>query len=135
MKTKTEFYNLFEKLLSQKREDNSCYMSNEKYLNIINELKGGNKSHCLNKFEIINIGGEEKLIAPVEKGSTNLLYYVKNDELYDILNEIHLNIGHGGNNQVMAEIKKKYKNLTQEVVLIFLKFCGPCQTKLSSIQK
>jgi hypothetical protein len=35
----------------------------------------------------------------------------------------------------MAEIKKKYKNLTQEVVLIFLKFCRPCQIKLSSKRK
>jgi len=109
METITEFYNLFEKLLSQKGEDNSSYMSNEKYLNIINELKGGNKSRRLNKFEIINIGGEEKLIAPVEKGNTNLLYYVKNDELYDILNEIHLNIGHGGKHRMMAEIKKNTK--------------------------
>jgi hypothetical protein len=50
------------------------YLSNEKYLNLINELKGGNKSRCLNKFEIINIGGEEKLIAPAEKGST--IYYI-----------------------------------------------------------
>jgi len=50
METKTEFYNLFEKLVSQKREDNSSYMPNEKYLNIINELKGGNKSRRLNKF-------------------------------------------------------------------------------------
>jgi hypothetical protein len=84
MEIKLEFYNLFEKLLSEKREDNSFYLSNEKYLNLINELKGDNKSCHLNKFEIINIGGEEKLIAPLEKGSTNLLYYVKNDELYDI---------------------------------------------------
>jgi len=29
---------------------------------MINELKGSNKSHCLNKFEIINIGRQEKLI-------------------------------------------------------------------------
>jgi hypothetical protein len=96
METKLEFYHLFEKLLSKKREDNSFYLSNEKYLNLINELKGGNKSRCLNKFEIINFGEEEKLIASVEKGNTNLLYYIRNDELYDILNEIRLNIGHGG---------------------------------------
>jgi hypothetical protein len=96
METKLKFYNLLEKLLSEKREDNSSYLSNEKYLNLVNELKGGNISRRLNKFEIINTGGEKKLIAPVENGSTNLLYYVKNDELYNILNEIHLNIGHGG---------------------------------------
>jgi len=93
--------------LSEKREHNSSYLSNEKYLNIINELKGNNKSRRLNKFEIINIGGKEKLIALIEKNSTYLLYYVKNNELYDILNEIHLNIGHGGKHRMMAEIKKK----------------------------
>jgi hypothetical protein len=93
--------------LFEKREVNSSYLSNVKYLNIINELKGGNISRRLNTFEIINIGGEEKFIAPVEKGSTNLLHYVKNDELYDILNEKHLNIGHGGKHRMMAEIKKK----------------------------
>jgi hypothetical protein len=85
-------------------------------LNIINELKGGNKSRRLNKFEIVNIGGWEKLIAPIKKGSTNLLDYVKNEEVYDILNEIHLNIGHGGKNRMMAEIK----NLIQEVALTYI---------------
>jgi hypothetical protein len=50
-------------------------------LNIINELKGDNKSRRLNKFKIINIGGEEKFIAPVEKDGTNILYYAKNYEL------------------------------------------------------
>jgi len=48
-------------VLSEKREDNSSYLLNEKYLNIINKLKGGIKSRCLDKFEIINIGEEEKL--------------------------------------------------------------------------
>jgi hypothetical protein len=115
MKTKLEFDNLLEKLLSEKQEDNSSYLSNVKYFNIINELK----SRHLNKFEIINIGGGEKLITPVKKGSTNLLYYVKNDELYDILIEIHLNIGHGGNNRMMAGIKKKFKILTEKVALMY----------------
>jgi len=66
---KTEFYRLFEKL-SEKREDNSSYLSNEKYLKIINKLKGGNTFLRLNNFEIINIGEE---ITLVEKGSTNLI--------------------------------------------------------------
>lgn len=73
METKTEFYHSFEKLLSEKREDNSSYLSNEKYLNIIIELKGGNKSRRLHKYEIIKIG-EEKLIAPVEK--VVVIYYI-----------------------------------------------------------
>lgn len=33
-----------------KLEDNSFYISNGKYLNIINDLKGDNKSHRLNKL-------------------------------------------------------------------------------------
>jgi len=52
---------------------------------------------------------EERLlhIAPVEKGFTNLLYYVKNYDLYDILIEVHVNIGHGSKHRMMADIKKR----------------------------
>lgn len=67
-------------------------------------MKGSNKSRHLNKFEIINFVGGEKVIAPLEKGRTTLLYYVKNDELYNIINEVHFNIGHGGKHQMLVDI-------------------------------
>lgn len=74
MKTKTEFSHLFEKVFFEKRKDNSSYLSKEKYLNVINSLKAGNKSHHLNKFEIFNIGENEELIVPVKKYSKNTYY-------------------------------------------------------------
>lgn len=45
MEMKTEFCRVFGKLLS---ENNFSYLSDEKYLNIIIALKGGNKSLHLN---------------------------------------------------------------------------------------
>jgi hypothetical protein len=44
MRTKTEFYCLFEKLFSEKLEDYQFYLQNQKIFIIINELKGSNKS-------------------------------------------------------------------------------------------
>jgi len=55
-----------------------------------------------------------------------LLYYVKIDELFDILHETHSAIGHGGRNRMMAELKNKYCNITNETVMIYLKLCVQC---------
>jgi len=39
--------------------------------------------------------------------------------MYDILHEIRYNIGHGGKHRMIAETKKKYKNITQEINAIY----------------
>jgi len=49
--------------------------------------------------------------------------------MYDILHEIHYNIGHVDKHRMIAGTKKKYKNITQEVILMYLKHCEPCQMK------
>jgi len=46
-----------------------------------------------------------------------------------------LSIGHGGKHRMNAEVKKKYKNITQEAVSIYLKFCESCQSKQKSKNK
>jgi len=46
-----------------------------------------------------------------------------------IFYDLHLSIGHSGKRYINAEVKKKYKNITQEAVSIFLKFCESCQSK------
>lgn len=79
----TEFYNLFENLFSKNwREDNLFYLSNEKYINTINNLTDGNKSRRSNQLEIIDIDNEEKLLKLIKKGRINILYYVQSDMIY-----------------------------------------------------
>lgn len=84
----------------------------------------------LKLFDVIKIGDQENLIELLthRDGKNNILYYVKNEELYDILYETHTNVGHGGKHRMISEIKLKCKHITQELILLYLKFCEPCQT-------
>lgn len=52
-------------------------------------------------FDLLKINGEEKLIVPLKAGETNIQYYVKNDELYNILSETHIRIAE-------LQIQQKY---------------------------
>ncbi|XP_063803341.1 KRAB-A domain-containing protein 2-like [Pseudophryne corroboree] len=137
------FYDCFQSLLSEKREDNSMYLTTEKYSEIIEQVKIAKlekkKSSLsyrrLKRFQICCVGDKEKLIAPLSETSTSVQYYITNEDMYDVLHEAHVNTGHGGKHRMLAELKKSYKNVTQEVVLLFLKLCLTCQQKLSSQKK
>lgn len=56
-------------------------------------------------------------------------------KIYYVLHDVHLNIGHGGKHRMNAEVKKKYKNITQELVSIYFKLCESCQSKQKSKSK
>ncbi|XP_029348361.1 SCAN domain-containing protein 3-like [Acyrthosiphon pisum] len=59
------------------------------------------------KYEILMVNGKERLIKPVSDNNNIMLYYVSNEELFDILHTTHSSIGHGGRNRMVAEIKNK----------------------------
>lgn len=82
----------------------------------------------------LQLGGVKKLIAPVPPGESNIRYFVTN-EMFDMLYVTHLSIRHGGKHRMVHEVNKKYKNLMQEVVKLYLKLCMPCQKKLKSQKK
>jgi hypothetical protein len=60
-------------------------------------------------------------------------YYVKNEELFDILHSTHIAIGHSGHDRMMAEIKLKYCNITKEIIMIFSSLCTDCYKKSSEL--
>lgn len=69
------------------------------------------------------------MIYSIDSGDSTI-YCVQNKSMYDILYETHYNIGRGGKHKMIAETKKKYKNITQELYyIIYLKHCEPCQMK------
>jgi len=79
-----------------------------------------NKAYrILKRYDLITIGEADKLILPLLEGNTNILYYITNENIYDVLHDVHLSIGHGGKHRMNAEVKKKYKNITQEAVSIY----------------
>ncbi|CAI6370762.1 unnamed protein product [Macrosiphum euphorbiae] len=134
MTSREKFYEFFYKIVNEKN-NNSVYLSAVKYNKIVSEIKNvrssgikSNKAHrILKRYDLITIGEEDKLILPLLESNTNIVYYITNENIYDVLHDVHLSIGHGGKHRMNAEVKKKYKNITQEAVSIYLKFC---QSKL-----
>lgn len=88
------------------------------------------------KYDIISINGKERLIRPVAGTSQSIvLYYAINEELFDILHNSHIAIGHGGRNRMVAEINKQYCNITKESIMTYLRLCAQCQKKSPNPRK
>jgi len=66
------------------------------------------------KYDVIQISEVEKLIFPVTKGNT-----IKYKYLFNIINEVHLSIGHGDRNRMEYEIKIQFINVTRESIMIY----------------
>uniref|UniRef100_A0A2S2PCC0 KRAB-A domain-containing protein 2 n=1 Tax=Schizaphis graminum TaxID=13262 RepID=A0A2S2PCC0_SCHGA len=131
------FYNKFNDLIFKKRNDNSFFLSAEKYKFLISEVniskdksnKKRNDYRRLKRYDVLNILGSTKLIVPLKPGETNIKYYVKNEELFDIIQQTHIQTGHGGHTRMIKELQCKYKNITYEIVMLYLSLCIQCQIK------
>lgn len=49
----------------------------------------------LNRYDVITIKDTNKLIAPAKAGKTKNIFYVTNEELFDIVQDAHIKTGHG----------------------------------------
>ncbi len=83
----------------------------------------------------MKVGSVEKLIFPVSKDSSNVRFYVYFEELFTIIHEVHLSIGHGGRNRMLKELLKKYKHITTEEVMIYLNLCDNCPLPQKKVPK
>ncbi|XP_053607024.1 KRAB-A domain-containing protein 2-like [Plodia interpunctella] len=88
----------------------------------------------LRRFDVITIGEAEKLIVPVKEDNT-FRFYVSESEIFQILHETHLKLGHGGRNLMEKEINLRYKNITREMIVIYLNLCGDNCEKKGNISK
>lgn len=108
------FYECFNKIVNEKN-NNSVYLTAVKYNEIVSEILNVRSSgikinkayRILKRYDLITIGEEEKLILPLLEGNTNILNYITNENIYDMLHDVHVSIGHGGKHCMNAEVKKK----------------------------
>lgn len=130
-------------LFTSKGENNS-FLTREKYFEVIKQVKcAKNKRagkiprdyYLLNRYDVLSIADEEKLIAPITDSSEPVKYFVGADELLAILRKTHSQIGHGGQNRMIADLKKKYVNITAEMAQIFINLCEICQKKAKAPKK
>ena len=122
----------------KKKNVNSTYLTKIKYYELISEVKQlklkprGHK--LLKKYDVITVSNVEKLIVPVREGN-DFKYYVFNEELFNIINDTHLTIGHNERNRMEYELNKKYKNITRESIMLYLNLYNSCQKKGSTAKK
>ena len=57
------------------------------------------------------------------------MHYVRKEDIFDVIHDAHLAIGHGGRNRIIKETKKKYKNIKAESIMLYLSLCVPCLKK------
>lgn len=55
--------------------------------------------------------------------------------MFNVLDSTHKAIGHGGRDKMNKELSKKYKNITQQVINLYLSLCKTCQLKKPTQKK
>uniref|UniRef100_A0A2H8TQZ8 KRAB-A domain-containing protein 2 n=1 Tax=Melanaphis sacchari TaxID=742174 RepID=A0A2H8TQZ8_9HEMI len=135
----SRFYEHLNKVIETKKT-NSTFISKSKYYEIINDLKQlklekKTNSKLMKKYDVMTVQGEEKLIMPITAEGNCVKLYAFNEELFEIVHEIHLSIGHGGRNRMEYEINKKFKNITRETIMSYLNFCESCERKGNTVKK
>ncbi|XP_026819639.1 KRAB-A domain-containing protein 2-like [Rhopalosiphum maidis] len=88
----------------------------------------------LKRYDVLIVQDNRKLIFPVNENE-NILCYIRESELYDVLKNTHSSIGHGGRDRMIKELSNKYKNIARSVIELFLILCKPCQQKQKGIKK
>jgi len=142
MSVKHRFYEIMDELVANKK-DNNFYLNKDKYANCLEEVKTAKnvkKKEAIHyrrikRYDILTIGGEEKLIAPVKEDNGEIKYYACYEDLFNILEETHVAVGHGGRTRMLKECSRKYKNITVEAIMTYLKLCEPCQKKQKTLRK
>lgn len=122
---------------------NSCLITPKKLLRLIAEVQKAKakirKTHSecwlLKRYDILKVDGEIKLIVPVKKNNESIICYCSSDELFDILYEAHITIGHGGRDKMIKTVNCYYKNITQNDIMMFLSVCEDCASKRKLILK
>ena len=146
--TRVKFDEGIRNLISNKRADNSSFLSTAEYNRRLRALKvskrvleekGSKKTmtdyRMVRRFAILSVNNEERLVRPIDKASAEIRYYVTNEQLYDILRETHLALGHGGRNRMKNELRKKYCNITAEAIMVYLNNCVHCQKKTRTMKR
>lgn len=141
---RVRFYDSVEKTIQNKRSDNNFFFTTEEYAKLIVEVretktksargKTTAEIRLLQKYDVLTIAQKDVLVKPLGEGASDIISYLKKDELFDVLRSTHTDIGHGGRNRMKFELKKKYANVTVETIMLFLSLCIPCQKK-SAIPK
>ena len=98
------------------KKHNSVVMSKSKHYELIDQVKESKNKvdgklpvdyFRLKRYDIMEVGGCEKLVFPVNGEEQSVKYYVHVEEIFDIMNDTHLAIGHGGKSRMFKGAPEK----------------------------
>ena len=112
----------------------NSFLNGEKYellFQEISQLKRGERNkdprvdQLLKCYDVVQIWNTVKLIYPVTEGNSSIKYFVRKEDIFGVIHDAPLAIGHGGRNLMMKETQTKYKNITAESIVLYLSLCVP----------
>jgi hypothetical protein len=77
---------------------------------------------------VLKVSDINKLIVSVSENN-EIKYYVHNEELFDVIHNVHLSIEHGGRNRMEPDVNTKYKNITRDMIMLYLNSCESFKKK------
>ncbi|CAG4979166.1 unnamed protein product [Parnassius apollo] len=140
---KERFYSTLASLRTLTNAKNTAYIEDERYKELIEDVstakitarKTSRDYWLLRRYDVLTIDQKSKLIFPVKDTTITIIYYACDSELFGILHEAHIQIGHGGRDRMMKEVGSHYKNITRKDIETYLELCEPCQQKQKNIKK
>ena len=86
--------------------------------------------NLMKRYEILRVGTADRLIRKRNDPANDMFKFVASiEEVFGIVKAAHEGIGHGGGKKTIAEVKKKWSNITQEVCYLYISFCEHCHQK------
>lgn len=141
---KGKFEQILRELMLEKK-DRSLLLSDERYLEIVHETKealqrkrnglelSSKQYRRIKRYDLLTVGEKDKLVNKECLGKqSGLIFYCAASEMYDVIHTAHLQIGHKREKAMENELKKKYCNITREVISIYLNLCQSCALKKKS---
>ncbi|KAL0882649.1 hypothetical protein ABMA27_001084 [Loxostege sticticalis] len=150
IRMKTAFYTKMDALIKSKNINHQIF-TKDGYLSMIAKvehakgLKYGKTPadySRLKKFDILEIDGVKRLVSPFfcsstqsgNKTSGGIRMFVYLDEIFDILHATHFKVGHKRRSTMLIEVSQ-FKNITREMVQVYLNICEFCIEKDASKTK
>lgn len=136
---KYRFYEKIREILANKGKNNQL-LTSDKYMSLMMKVKVAKIKTAkktpkdywrLARYDVIRIEASERLIVPVKNEGNPIIYYAHLEESFQIIHDCHISIGHGGRTRMRKLLKSTYKNITAEIITIYLNLCKSCRKRRS----
>ncbi|XP_028026474.1 KRAB-A domain-containing protein 2-like [Bombyx mandarina] len=132
--------------LVNRRSGNSLNYRRDKYVRLLEKIKlcrsktaavpkNSLDFRIYNKLKVVKTNEGERIATNPSSPKLKSLMLVPIEEMYDILLNCHMNLGHAGRIRMMSQIKKKYKNITAQIISLFISLCTTCKIKRQNYSK